>query len=237
MDYAAALRAAPSGPAVKLNTAPVNKQVAKPAPRPVKVVEAESAPVVEEEAVPSVAVAAAPVQAPANAGLSPVVRFVINVPHSGSNANHKDATPAENNAEDAESSDNADEETTGDASANGAKSHPAKEAKSHNFSAQDLENVRFTFLLIPPIFSSRFEAYPTSWKRENARTRCERRMVLFSSPPTPFNAFILSWLFYGCILGSLLYQHLGVLPPPIIDASAAKDKKDFDHFVGPFLFL
>ena len=169
MDYAAALRAAPSGPAVKLDTTPVRsaQQVAKPAPRPVKVVEAEHAPVVEEEAVPSVAVAAAPAKAPANAGLSPVVRFVINVPHSGSNANHKDATTTENNVEDSESSDNADEETTGDASANGAKSHPSKEAKAHNFSAQDLENVRFRLPLIPPTVFSHSWPYPTSWRLEN----------------------------------------------------------------------
>lgn len=160
MDYAAALRAAPSGPAVKLDTTPAAKQVAsKPAPKPTKVVAVEHAPIVEEDVVSSVAVAAAPAKPPTNAGLSPVVRFVINVPHSGSNANVKESASTENNADDSDSSDNADEEATGDVSANGAKSNPSKDAKTHNFSAQDLENVRFPLHLFPSIIICHFQPY------------------------------------------------------------------------------
>ena len=195
MDYAAALRAAPTGPAVKLDTTPAAKQVAKPVSKPAKVVEVEPTPVIEEEAVPSVNVAQAPAKPPTNAGLSPVVRFVINVPHSASSAKDKESTSTENNADESDSSDNADEEASGDATANGAKSNASKEGKAHNFSAQDLENVRTTFQLIFTILSTLIWAYHPS---------LDMTIAFFVSLRLFFTPMLLQW---GHRLLSKPWQH------------------------------
>ena len=149
MDYAAALRASPTGPAVRLDTTPTQKAPLQkaPVPKPVKVEVEEPVHVVEEETAPSVAIASAPAKAPTNAGLSPTVRFVITVPVSSST--HKDAAAgtSETNGENSESGSDAEEDANGEVVANGAKSNKqgsSHDGITHHFSAQDLETVRTT---------------------------------------------------------------------------------------------
>lgn len=147
MDYAAALRAAPTGPVVRLDTTPVAKQTTqKPVAKPVKVEVEEIAPTTEEEAVPSVVVPSAPAKPPSNAGLSPVVRFVINVPRSGSSGKDAHSAPSDTNADDSDSADEGEEEASG----NGVKANKASSSsssKANNYSVQDLENVRHPYYI------------------------------------------------------------------------------------------
>jgi hypothetical protein len=141
MDYAAALRASPAGPAVRLDTTPAAKAPTQKAPvsKPVKVEVEEPVHVAEEETVLSVSVPSAPAKPPTNAGLSPVVRFVITVPSSASASKESHAPAAESNAESSDSSSETEEDASGEVAANGSKSNK-NEAKVHNFSAQDLDN-------------------------------------------------------------------------------------------------
>jgi len=140
MDYAAALRATPAGPVVRIDTTPVAKAqpqkvvIAKPA----KVEVEEPAHVVEDETLPSIAAPSAPAKPPTNAGLSPVVRFMINVPHSTSTAKDAPAASAETIADNSDSGSDTEEDGTGDAGANGSKSNK-NEPKAHYYSAHDLE--------------------------------------------------------------------------------------------------
>ena len=148
MDYAAALRASPAGPAVRLDTTPAAKAPTQKAPvsKPVKVEVEEPVHVAEEETVLSVSVPSAPAKPPTNAGLSPVVRFVITVPSSASASKESHAPAAESNAESSDSSSETEEDASGEVAANGSKSNK-NEAKVHNFSAQDLDNVRIGFFI------------------------------------------------------------------------------------------
>lgn len=146
MDYAAALRAAPSGPAVRLDTTPAAKAPVQkaPTPKPVKVEIEEPVHVVEEETAPTITLASVPAKPPTNRGLSPIVKFVVSIPPASTAA--KDAPSSDANAADSDSSsEDGDAEATDEANANGAKSSKAasSEPKNHIYSAQDLENVRF----------------------------------------------------------------------------------------------
>jgi len=140
MDYAAALRATPAGPAVRIDTTPAAKVqpqkvvVSKPA----KVEADEPAHVVEDETLPSISAPSAPAKPPTNAGLSPVVRFMINVPHSSSTAKDASAPSAETITETSDSASDTEEDGSGEAGANGSKSNK-NEPKAHYFSAHDLE--------------------------------------------------------------------------------------------------
>lgn len=140
MDYAAALRASPAGPVMRIDTTPVAKAqpqkvaIAKPA----KVEVEEPAHVVEDETLPSIAAPSAPAKPPTNAGLSPVVRFMINVPHSASTAKDAPSASAETIADNSDSGSDTEEDGSGDAAANGSKTNK-NEPKAHYYSAHDLE--------------------------------------------------------------------------------------------------
>jgi hypothetical protein len=153
MDYAAALRASPAGPAVRLDTTPLAKAQPQkaPSPKPAKVEAEETVHIIEEETVPTAAIASVPSKPPSNAGLSPIVRFVLRVPAAASSDKDVLVASSEVNAESSDSDSETEEDAGAAAGTNGAKSKSSStEAKAPVFSAQDLDNVRYQM----PIFAS-----------------------------------------------------------------------------------
>lgn len=143
MDYAAALRASPAGPAVRLDTTPVAKAQPQkaPSPKPAKVEAEETVHIIEEETVPTASIASVPAKPPSNAGLSPIVRFVLRVPAAAPSDKEAHSTSTDANAESSDSDSETEEDAAVAAGANGAKSkNSSTEAKAPVFSAQDLDN-------------------------------------------------------------------------------------------------
>lgn len=151
MDYAAALRTAPSGPAIKLDTTPLQKAQpqkekthAKPTHKPVET-EEPSLPI-EEEKLATDAISSAPTKPPSTHGLAPIVRFFVTIPSEGSVSKESGLSDSANIEPDTDSSEETEdvdngEETTPNAGKSGKKeTSEAHDQKSSSFSAQDLEN-------------------------------------------------------------------------------------------------